>query len=69
MNKWNFNKEVDHPKVKVPTVKSNEKSIIEYFYEVDKLHKKIGVPLCKQETIKLSYQKDIKKNQKKRSKR
>lgn len=35
MNKWNFNKEVYPPKVK-----SNGKSIIEYFDEVENFYKK-----------------------------
>lgn len=65
MKKWNFDEDVDPPKVKVPIKSEDGKGIVEYFQEVDRFYEKVESSIGNKNALKISYERDIKENPKK----
>lgn len=64
MEGWNFKEEVDPPKVEVPIINRDGKTITDYFRETDSFYKTLEKNIERENTLKISYERDIKENPK-----
>lgn len=64
MENWNFEEEVTPPKVKIPVLNSDGKTIIKHFKEIDNFYKNLEKNVRNKDCLKISYEKDIEEDPK-----
>lgn len=65
MEKWNYKKEVEPPKVRVPVDYGKGRNIAEKFREVEKFYKKVKEKIGKEKLIVITYEDHVKSSPKK----
>ena len=64
MKNWNFEEDVDPPKVSIPVESINGKNIVTHFREIDKFYEKVEKNVPNKKILKISYEEDIEEDPK-----